>query len=206
MRLYIIQRLGRSYDYYEDLGVSTEPNAQIEIVRLDIGAGRVYNGANASLIGKGSSLNLKGAFYLPEGALKDTNYIAQHIGEQTFSKMEVSGLLDRDSEKSFRGTLDFKKGSKGSMGSENEDIIFLDEIKSNKSVPLILCGEEDVDGVHGASIGQISQEVLFYLNARGLTEQEARTLVTKSKLKKLSDAIPDEAIREKIGEMVEEMF
>ena len=55
--------------------------------------------------------------------------------------------------KIVRGTIDFKTGSSDSAGSEQETVLMLGEDVVNKTVPLILCAEENVAGKHGATIG-----------------------------------------------------
>ena len=63
--------------------------------------------------------------------------------------------------KTFRGTIDFRCGSSGSVGDEQEDVLLLGENIVNKTIPLILCEEEDVDGRHGATIGRLPEDMLF---------------------------------------------
>ena len=84
--------------------------------------------------------------------------------------MTVNGVLRDSSQKTFRGTIDFKTGSSGAVGAETEDVLLLGETVVNKTVPLILCAEEDVKGSHGATIGQLDEEMLFYLGSRGISE------------------------------------
>ena len=70
--------------------------------------------------------------------------------------------------KVFRGTIDFKRGSAGSVGSENETVLLLGEDAENKTVPVILCAEENVEGSHGATIGELDEDTLFYFASRGI--------------------------------------
>ena len=63
--------------------------------------------------------------------------------------------------KLFRGTIDFVKGSAGSVGNEKEEVLLIDEKCVNQTIPIILCAEEDVVGNHGATIGKPDEELLF---------------------------------------------
>lgn len=49
----------------------------------------------------------------------------------------------------------------------------------NQTIPLILCGEEDVEGNHGATIGRLDEKMLFYLASRGIPEEAARSLLAR---------------------------
>ena len=68
----------------------------------------------------------------------------------------------------------------------------MDEGVHNMTVPLILCAEEDVEGAHGASIGKISDEVMFYLQTRGIPEDEIVEMLAGSRITAVASRIPDE--------------
>ena len=87
--------------------------------------------------------------------------------------------------KVFRGTIDFKTGSSDSKGSENETVIMLGDDVVNKTVPLILCSEENVEGSHGATIGELDNDTLFYFESRGIGREEAERIMAYAALKRL---------------------
>ena len=62
----------------------------------------------------------------------------------------------------------------------------------NQTIPLILCAEEDVKGSHGASIGQLDEETLFYMQARGISEEQAYALMADARIEAVCQKIPDE--------------
>ncbi|KUE74040.1 hypothetical protein AUQ37_06605 [Candidatus Methanomethylophilus sp. 1R26] len=125
----------------------------------------------------------------------DMNYEAVHRGKRSESRMDADGSLCDRSRKTFRGTIDFRSGCVGSKGSEKEDILMFDDGAENRTVPLILCAEEDVEGDHGATIGRLDDEVLFYMGSRGIDAQSAYRAVADARLRKLCRAIPDAGIR-----------
>ena len=73
----------------------------------------------------------------------------------------------------------------------------------NSSVPVILCAEEDVDGRHGATIGQLSEEMLFYMSSRGIAEEEARRMIVQARLKSIAREIPESRLRWEIEQWIE---
>ena len=152
----------------------------------------MYAGSEVTLKGDGSSSQV---FIGYQGAGKgklDFNYNSVHIGKNTDSSMTVNGVLRDSAEKTFRGTIDFKTGSSGAVGAETEDVLLLGETVVNKTVPLILCAEEDVKGSHGASIGQLDEEMLFYLGSRGISEQKAVDLMAGARISRIVREIGDE--------------
>lgn len=64
-------------------------------------------------------------------------------------------------------------GCKGATGTERETVLLANKGVDNKTVPVILCDEDDVAGNHGATIGHVRDEQLFYLACRGLDQNAA---------------------------------
>ena len=98
----------------------------------------------------------------------------------TESEITANGALDSNAQKIFRGTIDFQRGSKGSHGSETENVLLLSDDIINRTLPVILCSEEDVNGTHGATIGDISGETLMYFQSRGISKEQAARLLKAS--------------------------
>lgn len=103
----------------------------------------------------------------------------------------------RQCQKLFRGTIDFIAGCAGAKGAESEDMLLIDENVENQTIPLILCGEEDVEGSHGATIGRLDEQMLFYLGSRGFDQEEAKRLVARARIDALCALIPSEEIQKK---------
>jgi Fe-S cluster assembly scaffold protein SufB len=98
--------------------------------------------------------------------------------------------------------VDFITGCVEAKGVENEDVLLLDEDAVNKTVPLILCTEEAVEGEHGATIGKLSDEILFYLNTRGIEEKMAYKLISAGRMASIINLIPKESLRKEIYEEI----
>ena len=84
--------------------------------------------------------------------------------------------------KILRGTIDLVRGCKGAEGTETESVILADERVKNKSIPIILCDEDDVAGNHGATIGHVRPEQLNYLMSRGISQEAAERLFATATL------------------------
>ena len=134
----------------------------------------------------------------------DMNYVARHLGRKTGSLMESNGILSGNAFKLFRGSIDFVKGCAGSVGNEKEDVLLLRENVVNQTIPLILCAEEDVEGNHGASIGELDEKTLFYLMSRGFTKEAAETMIAGARLEAIAAKIPYSEIREQVEKYLEE--
>lgn len=133
----------------------------------------------------------------------DYNIIARLSGKRCHSRMEVQGVLDHAAQKFFKGTLDFRQGATESVGYENEFCTMLSEDCSSVSLPMLLCQEEDVDGTHSSASGKIDEDILFYLQSRGIPEEDARKLMVKANFHHIIQQTPWEETREEILREVE---
>ena len=89
-------------------------------------------------------------------------------------------MLDGHAAKALRATIDLVHGASGSEGSELESVLVLSDDVTNKTMPVILCDEDDVAGNHGATIGSVAPEQIRYLADRGLTTEEAEALFVRA--------------------------
>ena len=132
----------------------------------------------------------------------DLNYYIGHNDKNTISNINVQGSLSDKAYKSFKGTIDFYEGSSKSKGEEIENCILLSEEATSRSLPMLLCHEEDVEGAHGVSTGKIDEDKLFYLMSRGISEKEAKRLIINANYNLVIDNIPDEEIKSIIKEEI----
>ena len=102
----------------------------------------------------------------------------------------------------LRGTVDFQRGAKRGVGHESEDVLLFSPNARNRTAPLILCGEEEVEGQHAASVGRLDENKLYYLRSRGLSEAQARRLMVDARFAPAIDKIPLESLQDEVRENV----
>jgi Fe-S cluster assembly scaffold protein SufB len=191
------QILGDGFVHFDDIGGACLKDGKIDLVTLELGGCRVFSSAYVNLAEK-STVFTSNMGYLVRGDHDlDINYVADHRGKKTEASMQFKGVLMDSAKKAFRGTIDFKKGSAGSVGDEQEDALLLSEDVVNKTMPVILCQEEDVEGRHGATIGELGEDILFYMQTRGIDEEEAKRIMIKARLDSVAKLIPDPEIMQK---------
>lgn len=198
-----IERLGQCFSNFNDIAGRCEKGAVIEIKQLILGGKNRYYGCMIDLQGSESSLDTEINYIGADKQKLDMNYVAQHKGEKTKSSIKVNGSLHDEAFKLFRGTIDFKRGSAGAIGKETEEVLLMGDKVINKTIPLILCKEEDVVGSHGATIGELNEGVLFYLASRGIKKEEAYYLIEKSRINALCRKIDDEEVSKKVNDYLE---
>lgn len=177
-------------------------SARVEFITADLGRGDYSADVEIDLRGDDSSADLD-AVYFGDGNRKlDFNYVIRQRGKRTSANMNVRGALTEHCDKIFRGTLDFQRGSKGSTGRELEEVIILSSGTRNRSVPLMLAAEDEVDGHHAVSIGRLDEEKIFYLMSRGLDMAETEKLIVEAAFNPVIDKISDEKLR---GELLDNL-
>ena len=187
-----MQLLGQEFVQLNDVGCELGVNASFELLQLQLGAKRIYNGVRTELLGEAADFKAAIGYYGRHGQAIDMNFIANHYGKKTTCEMTADGVLQSGAKKLYRGTIDFKNGCGGAVGDEKETVLLLSDDVVNQTIPLILCSEEDVQGNHGASIGKLDENLLFYLCSRGFSEQEAVDMMAKAKIDALCRRIDDE--------------
>ena len=192
------QLLGRGFTHFDDIGGACFDSGSIRYIGLELGGSKVWNGANTSLSGKEADFTSDIAYLSRNDHTLDMNFVADHRGKKTNALMQFKGVLLDEAQKTLRFTIDFKNGSGGSAGDEQEDTLLLSPDVVNRTMPIILCQEEDVDGRHGASIGQLGEDLLFYMQSRGIDEEEAKRIMIRARLESVSRMIPDEALAQRV--------
>lgn len=196
LNLVEIFQLDDSATFIDSIGGRYMEKGGLKLIQLTTGSANIGLACSADLDGYKSWLDIDTGYLVEKEGNLDINYVARHKGRKTDSKISVSGVLRDNASKVFRGTIDFIKGCKDATGDEREDVLLMNEGVKNSTVPLILCAEEDVEGAHGASIGKISDEILFYLQARGIPENEINELMAKSRIDAVAGRIPDQKTKE----------
>ena len=198
LELIQVIRSSGNKDLLNDIGSEGSEGSVFKLVQVFMPGKSIYAGCKALLSGRGSRYEAYIGYDLDGSDVLDMNYHAVHTGKDTESMMNASGALSGSSEKTFRGTIDFIRGAKRAVGNEAEDVLILDEGVINKTVPLILCEEEDVEGNHGASIGMPDEETLFYIMSRGIDREEALAVLRRSKVSNAVMNMSDEEYRNEI--------
>ncbi|SFG78423.1 Uncharacterized protein family (UPF0051) [Lachnospiraceae bacterium C7] len=193
-----VQLLGNKVIHIDDIGSYCKDKSKFKLIQMEIGAQKTWTGAYTTLLGDESIFENKVGYFQKDNQKLDMNYISDHRAKKTRADMVYRGILKDSANKVWRGTIDFHRGSSGSVGDEQEDTLILGEDIVNRTIPLILCQEEDVDGRHGASIGQLGEEELFYMQSRGISKERAEEMMIKARLDSIAREIPSKEIAGKI--------
>ena len=185
--------------------ISIENNSSNSIINFIELGGTVKVSNYYTVLNNENDFNEFNSIYLgKENDRLDMNYYIGINNKHSKGCINTYGSLYDDSYKTFRGTIDFLEGSSKSIGEEIEKCILLSDTATSKSLPMLLCHEEDVVGTHGVSTGKIDENKIFYLMSRGLSEKEAKRLLINANYNLVIDKIPDENTRNLIRKTIDE--
>ena len=190
-----VQTLDDGWIALDDTGIVLDEGARASFKHEVLGAGQSYTGLAGDLLGDRSRVDIDTDYLGAREQVRDFNYELRHRGRKTECQIDANGVLCGHAQKTLRGTIDLVHGCKGSQGNERETVLLANEGVRNKTVPVILCDEDDVAGNHGATIGHVRPEQLFYLATRGISPAAAEDLFVLAKLEDAAIAAPDEQIR-----------
>lgn len=179
----------------EDSGFVLDEGARVNVRHVVLGGGFTATGLAADLRGDRSRIDVDTSYLASGTQQRDFNYIIRHRGRKTVSNMDANGVLTGTSKKCLRGTIDLIHGAKGAEGNERETVLLASKGVDNKTVPNILCDEDDVAGNHGATIGHVRPDQLFYAACRGLSQEQAEALFLSAKLEDAALRSPNDAVR-----------
>lgn len=178
--------------------LSLKSNANVEVAYADFSRGKCTLNVKADLEEIGSSIKWHLASLSQGEDYKDYSINFNHLVMQTNAKMENYGVCKDRSTLSFLGDATIFKGAKKSSTKQNARIMVFDKTCHAKASPKLCIYENDVEASHGASEGQINQEHVYYLMSRGLSEDEAKKLITFGYLYPIINYFSDEETKSKI--------
>ena len=166
--------------HLEGVGIKADDRATVNVRQYALGGAKVAFGIGVELAGDYSRLDLLMRYHASGEGTLDVNHQCRMSGSHSRAEMHASGVLADAAKKTMRETIDLVHGAKDARGNEAETVLVTGDDVVNKTLPTILCDEEDVQGNHGATIGSIGPDQLNYLADRGLSREEAESLFVRA--------------------------
>lgn len=181
-KLHLIEMLGvnEGQQHLESVGLKIHQDAAVDVKQYALGGSTIGLGLTANLVGAQARLDLNNRYHATHEETLDINHLVRMRGTSTRALLTESGVLNEAAKKTLRATIDLVRGAKDAQGNEIETVMILGDDVVNKTMPAILCDEDDVAGNHGATIGSVSPEQLDYLAARGLSHQAAEQMFIRA--------------------------
>lgn len=188
-----VHRLSDKFVMTNTIRADIGEKADFHLIQVFLRGAKTYADVEAKLPKRKSALHIDTGYLTTDDRLLDINYNALHSGAKSTSDIDVSGVMCDRSKKNFRGTIDFRLGADQAKGNEIENVLVMDPDVVNKTIPIILCEEEDVEGNHGATIGRLNDDMVYYMRSRGLDDATIREMMKVAPIDAVLRRIPDRA-------------
>ena len=158
-----------------------EKDGTIEWIGGNLGSGCTMLYPCSILKGDGARAEHLGIAFANKDQIQDTGAKVIHVGARTTSTVVMKSISKAGGVSVYRGLLKILKGAKGAKAQVKCDALLLDDISVSDTIPDMQIAENDVSIGHEAKVGRISEEQLFYLMSRGITEDEAKLIMESVK-------------------------
>ena len=166
--------------------------ARISVVFADFSRKSIKVTSQINLVEEGANCDWHLATLANENDSKIFDISFKHVVGKTTSNMDNYGVARDKSKIVFSGVSHITEGAKGSIAKQNAKIIVFDENSQGVASPILKIDENEVQASHGAVVGQLNSDHMFYLMSRGLTRDDARMLITLGYLKPVSNQFSEE--------------
>ncbi|MCR4648224.1 MAG: Fe-S cluster assembly protein SufB [Lachnospiraceae bacterium] len=169
-----------------------EKGGKVEWISGSFGSHVSYLYPTSVLNGEGSTSEFTGITFSGEGQDLDTGAKVIHNAPNTSSYMNTRSISKSGGRNTFRSEVIVKPQAKGSKSSVSCASLMLDSISNSDTIPVMDIRTKDADIGHEAKIGRISDDAVFYLMTRGLSEEEAKALIVSGFCENVSKELPVE--------------
>jgi len=142
------------------------------------------------LQGEGAHCEFTGVTFAGKGQFLDTGSKVVHNAPHTTSNIDSKSLSKSGGVCIYRGAAIINEKAEGAKSNVSCESLMLDEISQSDTIPAIIVKNDNIDLGHEAKIGRISDEAVYYLMSRGLSEEEARAMLVRGFVEPVSKALP----------------
>jgi FeS assembly protein SufD len=174
-------------------------DARYDAFQFSTGASLIRNQVYLRFMGEHSAADISGAFLMRGQQHCDTTLLVEHRVPHCTSRELFKGVLDNEARGVFQGKIIVSPGAQKTDGKQMAGALLLCESAEFDSKPELEIFADDVVCGHGSTSGQIDDDLLFYLEARGIPETQARALLIQAFVGEALDRVENDALRDALA-------
>lgn len=179
-------------------------DARTDSLHVTLGASTARLDLNSELAAPGAHSHILGLYFGSEDQHFDHCTSQNHAAPYATSDLLYKGALDDASGSVFRGIIRVSPGAQRTDAYQTNRNLLLSDEASAHALPNLEIEADDVRCSHGATVGQLEEEALFYLQSRGLSRRRAERLVVRGFLQDVLQRRPPGSVTEKVTRAIEE--
>ncbi|HRK24721.1 MAG TPA: Fe-S cluster assembly protein SufD [Beijerinckiaceae bacterium] len=196
-------RAGARSQAFIGVGVRMGRNSQFNTVNFAHGVGFGRHQVHVAMAGEGSKLGVRGAALITGEQHFDHTLTVEHIAPGCESRELFRTVVDGQGTGVFQGKIVVRKEAQKTDGQMASNALLLSDDATMNNKPELEIFADDVVCAHGATCGALDEELLFYLQARGLPKKEAEALMVQAFIGEVLEFVSHEEARERLSGVVE---
>jgi len=198
-----VQNLSRETWHFASHHARVERDAELDWVAGGFGSAKGKVRIQNDLAGPGATSRVTGAYFADGTQHLDYDTFQEHMAPSTTSDFAFKGALRDTARAVWRGMIRVEEGAQKTNAYQENRNLLLSKTAHADSIPGLEIMANDVRCTHGATLGQVDREQLFYLMTRGLSRSEAERLIVRGFFQDVLDRVELEPVREALAEALE---
>lgn len=186
--------------------VAQEKDSRFTIRTITLNGGLVRNNLNIEVNGQNCETNLYGAYLTKGKQHVDNHTVVDHKVSNCESNELYKGVMDEKSTAVFNGKVFVRQDAQKINAFQSNGNVLLTDDASINSKPELEIYADDVKCSHGSTTGQLDDQALYYLRARGLSQKSAKQLLIRAFVAELFEGIENEYLSTQISSTLQERF
>lgn len=184
--------------------IQQEKDSVVSSHTSSLHGGLIRNNLKIVLNGENAEANMFGMAFIDKKQHVDNFTQVIHASPHCLSNQIYKNVLDDDSTGAFSGRIHVVRDAQKTNAFQRNNNLLLTDNANMQTKPQLIIDADDVKCSHGATVGQIDEEALFYLRARGIEENKAKLMMMNAFAHEVVQEIKIEALRDRIDELVEQ--
>ncbi len=203
LEYYTIQNQHNKTTSINSVYIQQERDSKVTTLTASLHGGFIRNNLKFILNGENAEANLYGMSFLDKKQHVDNFTQVIHAKPHCFSNQLYKNVLDDQASGAFSGRIHVVRDAQKTNAFQRNNNLLLTDKALMQTKPQLIIDADDVKCSHGATVGQIDEEALFYLRARGINENKARLMMMNAFAHEVVQKIKVEPLRDRIDDLVD---
>jgi len=199
---YKMQNLNDETALLNNTFIRQEKNSQTKVNVITLNGGKIRNEIHVDLKGEGAYTDLNGIYLMDKEQQIDNEVYVNHLAPHCDSNTLFKGVLDNKATGVFNGFIYVERNAQKTNAFQSNNNILMTSDTQMDTMPFLEIYADDVKCSHGATVGQLDEEAMFYLMQRGISRDNARLLLMNAFTSEVTSKISIEPLRISIEDMI----
>lgn len=202
LNLYKLQNLNDQTTLVNSTFVRQESNSKLNVNVLTFNGGTIRNEFNVDLQGESAFADISGIYLMDKKQHVDNQVMVKHSALNCTSNEMFKGVLDECASAVFNGYIYVARDAQKTLAFQKNATILMTSEATINTMPFLEIYADDVKCSHGATVGQLDNDAMFYLMQRGISKSDAKLLLMYAFVTEVTGKISIEALKVSFEDMV----